>query len=75
MWGLVSCAKMRLDDAVAAGLLPGVVACSGEPARKNDDHLVFAGNTIPTCPRCAVLRDAALEGRLPERNPIKENQP
>lgn len=24
-------------------------------------------STIPTCPRCAVLRDEALEGRLPKR--------
>lgn len=23
---------------------------------------------VPTCPRCAVLRDAALEGRLPVRS-------
>jgi len=23
---------------------------------------------LPTCPRCAVLRDEALEGRLPARN-------
>jgi hypothetical protein len=23
----------------------------------------YLRNTIPTCPRCAVLRDAALEGR------------
>jgi len=26
-----------------------------------------AERRIPTCPRCAVLRDEALEGRLPKR--------
>lgn len=35
----------------------GEVACGGSPTV----------DRIPTCPRCAVLRDEALEGRLPNR--------
>jgi hypothetical protein len=27
----------------------------------------YTMSSVPTCPRCAVLRDAALEGVLPKR--------
>lgn len=34
----------------------------------NNDVILASrtATTVPTCPRCAVLRDAALEGKLPE---------
>lgn len=63
------------------GLRPDTVACDGLPsdgAIGGGPHspTVDGGDVftlrhclrgIPTCPACAVLRDAALEGRLPER--------
>jgi len=56
------------------------VACDGTPAggryfvnlysTPKGDVLLSASTPrlVPTCPRCAVLRDEALEGRLP-KNP------
>jgi hypothetical protein len=40
-------------------------ACDGEPDKVESFAPSGATNTvnIPTCPKCAVLRDAALEGR------------
>lgn len=62
------------------GLRRDTVACDGTYAggryrakAGNDwvggDVIMSAStpDTIPTCPRCAVLRDEALEGRLPKR--------
>lgn len=44
-----------------------VVACTGyDWLSMVPDRIIGARalrDTIPTCPRCAVLRDAALEGR------------
>jgi hypothetical protein len=58
------------------GIRRDTVACDGSPAGgryraalidvKGDVILsAYAMQVMPTCPRCAVLRDAALEGRLP----------
>ena len=57
----------------AAGLRGDTRACDGSPAVYNHDrgdwcHLsITLHDKVPTCPRCAVLRDEALEGRLPVR--------
>ena len=46
--------------------------CLGEnppPAGWSSGDVIFTTRTtkvVPTCERCSVLRDAALEGRLPE---------
>lgn len=62
------------------GLHRDVVACDGSSSagrlRWNIGIIVDDGDviltkhaiaTVPSCPRCAVLRDEALEGRLPKR--------
>lgn len=59
----------------ARGLRPDTIACTG--AKFTDDDIdsgrierilsAYVRSSLPTCPRCAVLRDAALEGRLPPR--------
>ena len=62
------------------GLRADTVACDGSDAggRFRSTLVVensvrdviltsFTKGTIPTCPRCAVMRDDALEGRLPRR--------
>jgi len=63
-WELGFCAGL-LDSAAceAVGLRWLTVACSG------DDSVAMDAITfeVPTCPRCAVLRDEALEGKLPKR--------
>lgn len=65
-WGLAACAGVNTNMALYGTALRAMtVACTGEPAERRSD-LVFAVDTVPTCPRCAVLRDAALEGKLPE---------
>lgn len=56
------------------GLRPDTVACTGSQRVEGAwfEHVIAsitAVSTVPTCQRCAVLRDAALEGRLPERAP------
>jgi len=55
------------------GLCLDVVACDSSPAggRYASDVImsVFTAHQMPTCPRCAVLRDMALSGVLPERAP------
>ncbi len=51
------------------GLRVDTVACDGTPSggRYARDVIMsaFTASKVPTCPRCAVLRDAALEGKLP----------
>lgn len=52
------------------GLRPDTRACDGAEVEVpgNDAMLtVSTPRAVPTCPRCAVLRDEALEGRLPKR--------
>lgn len=54
-------------------LRPDTRACDGVKvkSRSYEDRTVILSATaerrVPTCPRCAVLRDEALEGRLPAR--------
>lgn len=63
-------ASRRHDWFLSHGLRADTVACDG---RQRTEGAWFeqvypsasALATVPTCPRCAVLRDAALEGRLP----------
>jgi hypothetical protein len=58
----------------AQGLRPDRIACNGarwedpEPEGQQVIPSVQCRSRVPTCPRCAVLRDAALEGRLPQRS-------
>lgn len=65
------------------GLRADVVACDGSyaggrgRAKAGNDWVggdvvltTHTAKTIPTCPRCAVLRDEALEGRLPVRGTL-----
>jgi hypothetical protein len=42
------------------------VACGGNAANRRAIGVAGIRDTIPTCPACAVLRDAALEGRTSE---------
>lgn len=61
------------------GLRVDTVACDGSsavgrlhspPFKLTTRDVILTTNTkstVPTCPRCAVLRDEALEGRLPAR--------
>ena len=62
------------------GLRRDTVACDGssasgrlrselvkERAQRDVIMTMRTRSTVPTCPRCAVLRDEALEGRLPNR--------
>ena len=65
-WGLVACSGMSAEEGERSGMRCMTVAC-GAPFY-GDSHVVVAPTTIPTCPRCAVLRDEALEGRLPVRS-------
>lgn len=54
----------------AHGLRPDTRACDGRRVVTPEADAVLSivtPTTIPTCPRCAVLRDEALEGRLPKR--------
>lgn len=54
-----------------SGLRPDRIACNGalwedpEPEEQEVIPTILCQSRVPTCPRCAVLRDAALEGRLP----------
>ena len=54
-------------------LRPDTRACDGvrvKPRSYGDRTVILSATAerrIPTCPRCAVLRDEALEGRLPKR--------
>ena len=52
-----------------AGLRPDTRACDGAEKVLGYDAMptIHALTQVPTCPRCAVLRDEALEGRLPKR--------
>lgn len=60
---------------IARGLRPDTIACTGVKFTDDDidsgriDRVLsaFARSRLPSCPKCAVLRDAALEGRLPQR--------
>ena len=66
--GLGSAAGLSALEMAECGLRSMTLACSGRSADEaRGCVLVFAVDTIPTCPRCAVLRDEALEGRLPAR--------
>lgn len=67
--GLGSVMGMDAMRMAAHGLRPMTVACTGLAISDLGwGRCVFAGgDIIPTCPRCAVLRDEALEGRLPKR--------
>jgi hypothetical protein len=40
-------------------------ACDGVKVKPRHYLSVSVLQRLPTCPRCAVLRDEALEGRLP----------
>lgn len=76
-WGLGVCAGIgvgvvgTIEEMRAHGLRSDTVACSGEGAPtvgyENLAIMELAVERLPTCPRCAVLRDAALEGRLPRK--------
>jgi hypothetical protein len=63
----------RTSTLLDVGLRPDTLACTGEKFTDADVDegriqrilSAFANKKIPTCPRCAVLRDEALEGRLP----------
>ena len=68
-FGLGLCAGLSMQEGERAGMRFMTVAC-GAPFY-GDSHVVVAPTTVPTCPRCAVMRDEALEGRLPKR---KENE-
>lgn len=68
-WGLVACSGMSAEEGERSGMRCMTVAC-GAPLL-DEAEVVVAVITVPTCPRCAVLRDEALEGRLPQR---KENE-
>ena len=52
-------------------LRPDTRACDGvrvKPRSYGDRTVILSATAerrVPTCPRCAVLRDEALEGRLP----------
>ena len=76
-YGLGLCAGLSDSEAMLdAGLHPSTVACTGIGMAPQwaTGQVIFGGhapNTVPTCPRCAVMRDEALEGRLPKR---KENE-
>lgn len=63
-WGLASCAGLSMESGERAGMRFMTVAC-GTSLFGINDIVVF--DTAPTCPRCAVMRDEALEGRLPTR--------
>lgn len=54
----------------AAGFNAACVACTSDALAVGDGPAIGYHDiltTVPTCPRCAVLRDEALEGRLPKR--------
>lgn len=54
----------------AHGLRPDTRACDqGEVEMPGHDAILtsLTPSRVPTCPRCAVMRDEALEGRLPKR--------
>jgi len=54
----------------ARGLRADTRACDGAEVELPGHDAMLTANTpfrVPTCPRCAVLRDEALEGRLPAR--------
>lgn len=54
-------------------LRPDTRACDGVKVKSRnygDRTVILSVSTerrVPTCPRCAVMRDEALEGRLPTR--------
>lgn len=55
---------------MARGLRADTRACDGAEVEVQGHDAMLTVSTpvrVPTCPRCAVLRDEALEGRLPER--------
>lgn len=56
----------EMERAERAGFKAGVSGCGAESGG-NDVAYHVIRTTIPTCPRCAVLRDEALEGKLPPR--------
>jgi len=76
-WGLGVCAGIPLykKDLAMAGLRPDTHACSGR--RESSEGIDWLEETllsgkakvvVPTCPRCAVLRDEALAtGVVPAR--------
>jgi len=74
-FGLGLCAGIvptdgRYANMRARGLRADTRACDESEVKvPGRDALltVVTPTTIPTCPRCAVLRDEALEGRLPAR--------
>ena len=56
---------LLIDEMERAGFRASVSGCGSESAASVSYHAIRT--TVPTCPRCAVLRDEALEGRLPKR--------
>lgn len=82
-FGLGLCAGLLSGRLLESGLRPDARACGdiGQPFDGSGGSVRYIGidqcgdtiltirapHTVPTCPRCAVLRDEALEGRLPKR--------
>ena len=72
-WALGECVFGTSDEQSIdrAGFRWATVACDGSNSVPRVDCVGFdegVREVILTCPRCAVLRDAALEGRLPQRD-------
>ena len=65
---LTSLWSYEIDEMTRAGYLANYAACA-DLRIVESEHIGFhlTRTTVPTCPRCAVLRDEALEGRLPKR--------
>jgi hypothetical protein len=82
-FGLGLCARIDMRSLRERGLRPDTRACGdiGQPFDGSGGSARYIGvdqcgdtiltlhtqNRVPTCPRCAVLRDMALSGVLPER--------
>ena len=74
-WGLgrLVLGKSSPKTMKAWGLKADTRACDGVKVKTRNYKertlilSVMAERRVPTCPRCAVMRDEALEGRLPKR--------
>ena len=67
-YGLAACAGLGFGREGTSGMRVCTIACD-ESDIAGKEYIAASGVpvVIPTCPRCAVLRDEALEGRLPKR--------